>query len=134
MRFTAPPGLVRTLVATAHLEVREATDGHLLVAAEYHGEIDHDDLWRAGDMMLRRLTATFDAQDVTLVSVRLGTRPMPADGLPIIGPVPHAGGAYIAVMHSGITLAPTAGRLIASEIVDGVEAKQLAGLRPARFR
>lgn len=134
MRFTAPPGLVRTLVATPHLEVREATDGHLLVAAGYHGELDHDDLWRAGEMMLRRLTATFDAQEVTLVSVRLGARPMPADGLPITGPVPGVGGVYIAVMHSGVTLAPTAGRLIASEIVDGVEAPELAGLRPARFR
>ncbi|MEV5767178.1 FAD-dependent oxidoreductase [Micromonospora sp. NPDC052213] len=134
MRFTAPPGLVRTLVATPHLEVREAADGHLLVAAGYDGEIDQDDLRRAGEMMLRRLTATFDVQDVNLVSVRLGTRPMPADGLPIIGPVPGVGGVYIAVMHSGVTLAPTAGRLIASEIVDGVEAEQLAGLRPARFR
>ncbi|WP_121398081.1 FAD-binding oxidoreductase [Micromonospora sp. M71_S20] len=133
MRFTAPPGLVRTLVATPHLEVREAADGHLLVAAGYSGEIDHDDLRRTGEMMLRRLTATFDAPDVKLVSVRLGTRPMPVDELPIIGPVPGVGGVYIAVMHSGVTLAPTAGRLIASEIVDGVEAGQLAGLRPARF-
>lgn len=134
MRFTAPPGLVRTLVATPHLEVREAADGHLLVAAGYDGEIDQDDLRRAGEMMLRRLIATFDVQDVNLVSVRLGTRPMPADELPIIGPVPGVGGVNIAVMHSGVTLAPTAGRLIASEIVDGVEAEQLAGLRPARFR
>jgi glycine/D-amino acid oxidase-like deaminating enzyme len=84
--------------------------------------------------MLRRLVATFDAEDIHLVSVRLGTRPMPTDELPIVGPVPGVGGAYVAVMHSGITLAPTVGRLVASEIVDGVEAEQLAGLRPARFR
>lgn len=134
MRFTAPPGLVRTLVATPDLEVREAADGQLLVAAGYDGEIDQDGLRRAGEMMRRRLTATFDAQDVNLVSVRLGARPMPADGLPIIGPVPGVGGAYLAVMHSGVTLAPAAGRLIASEIVNGVPPEQLAGLRPARFR
>ncbi len=134
MRFTAPPGLVRTLVATPHLEVREAADGHLLVAAAYHGETGHEELRRAGEEMLRRLTATFDARNVRLAGVRLGTRPMPADGLPIIGPVPGVTGAYVAVMHSGITLAPAAGRLIAAEIVDGVEADELAGLRPARFR
>jgi glycine/D-amino acid oxidase-like deaminating enzyme len=58
---------------------------------------------------------------------------MPTDELPIVGPVPGVAGAYVAVMHSGITLAPTVGRLVASEIVDGVEAEQLAGLRPTRF-
>jgi glycine/D-amino acid oxidase-like deaminating enzyme len=134
MRFTAPPGLVRTLVATPHLEVREAADGHLLVAAGYDGEIGHEDLQRAGERMLRRLLATFDTEHVRLVGVRLGTRPMPADELPIVGPVPGVDGAYVAVMHSGITLAPTVARLVASEIVTGVEAEQLAGLRPARFR
>lgn len=134
MRFTAPPGLVRTLIATPDLEVREAADGHLLAAASYRGEIGQDDLQRAGEEMLRRLTATLDASDVHLLSVRLGARPMPADELPIIGPVPGVAGAYVAVMHSGITLAPTVGRLVAAEIVDGVEAEQLAGLRPARFR
>jgi glycine/D-amino acid oxidase-like deaminating enzyme len=133
MRFTAPPGLVRTLVATPDLEVREAADGQLLVAAAYHGEIDDDGLRHAGETMLRRLTDTFDAPAIRLVGVRLGARPMPADGLPVIGPVPGVSGAYVAVMHSGITLAATAGRLIAAEIVGGVEAVELTGLRPARF-
>jgi glycine/D-amino acid oxidase-like deaminating enzyme len=134
MRFTAPPGLVRTLVATPHLEVREAADGHLLAAAGYRGETGQQDLWQAGERMLRRLVAAFDTEHIHLVGVRLGTRPMPRDGLPIVGPVPGVDGAYVAVMHSGITLAPTVGRLVASEIVNGDEASPLAGLRPARFR
>jgi glycine/D-amino acid oxidase-like deaminating enzyme len=104
-----------------------------VVAAGYGGELDEDDLRRTGEMMLHRLTASFGSRDVRLVSVRLGTRPMPADELPIIGAVPGVHGAYIAVMHSGVTLAPAAGRLVASEVVRGVEAYELAGLRPARF-
>jgi glycine/D-amino acid oxidase-like deaminating enzyme len=134
MRFTAPPGLVRTLVATPQVEVREAADGQLLVAAGCRGEIGHEDLQRAGERMLRRLVATFDTEHIRLVGVRLGARPMPVDGLPVVGPVPGVGGAYVAVMHSGVTLAPTVGRLVAAEIVDRVEAEPLAGLRPARFR
>jgi glycine/D-amino acid oxidase-like deaminating enzyme len=134
VRFTAPPGLVRTLVATPHLEVREAADGHLVVAAGYGGEINDDDLQRTGETMLHRLAAAFDAQDIRLVSVRLGSRPMPADELPIIGAIPGVHGAYVAVMHSAVTLAATAGRLIASEVVNGIEADELAGLRPTRFR
>jgi glycine/D-amino acid oxidase-like deaminating enzyme len=132
MRFTAPPGLVRTLVATPHLEVREAADDHLVVAAAYDGETGAGDLRRAGERMLRRLVDTFDAADVHLVEVRLGTRPMPADGLPIVGPVPGVDGVYVAVMHSGVTLAPSVARLVASEIVSGVRSGELEGLRPAR--
>jgi len=134
MRFAAPPGLVRTLVVTPELEVREAADGELVVADAYHGETDHDELRRAGEAMRRRLVATFDTHAVQLLGVRLGTRPMPADGLPLIGPVPGVEGAYVAVMHSGVTLAPSAGRLIASELVAGVEAAELAALRPAHRR
>jgi glycine/D-amino acid oxidase-like deaminating enzyme len=133
MRFTAPPGLVRTLVVTPHVEVREAADGQLLAAAAYNGETDGEDLRRAGERMRWRLVATFDTDDVRLIGVRLGTRPMPADGLPIVGRVPGVDGAYVAVMHSGITLAPSVARLVAAEIVGGDEAGPLAGLRPDRF-
>jgi glycine/D-amino acid oxidase-like deaminating enzyme len=135
MRFTAPPGLVRTLVAAPHTEVREAADGRLLVAADYQGEVDERDLQRVGEQMLRRLVSTFhDADDVRLDSVRLGVRPVPVDGLPIIGPVPGVGGAYVAVMHSGVTLAPAVASLVAAEVVGEVRAPELAGLRPDRFR
>jgi hypothetical protein len=33
-------------------------------------------------------------------------------------------------MHSGVTLAPVAGRLVAEEVVHGVEAAELDGCRP----
>jgi glycine/D-amino acid oxidase-like deaminating enzyme len=139
LRFTAEPGLVRTLVASPQLEVREASDGHLLLAAAYHHEANQDDLSRTAQQLLSRLTATFTsaadtaAPDIRLVSARLAARPMPADGLPVIGRLPGIAGVYIAVMHSGVTLAPVAARFIAAEIVDGLEAEELNGVRPARF-
>jgi glycine/D-amino acid oxidase-like deaminating enzyme len=84
--------------------------------------------------MLDRLRTTFDVDDLHLVDVRLGSRPMPADGLPVIGPVPGVDGVYVAVMHAGVTLAPVVGRLVAAEIVDGLESEELAGVRPGRFQ
>lgn len=136
MRFTGPPGLVRTLVATPDLEVRQA-GGTLVVAAEHSGETSQAELDRAGRAMLDRLRARFGgAEDVVLHSVELGARPMPADGLPVIGPLDDATGvtgAYVAVMHSGITLAPAAARLIAVEVAGGGAAHELDGLRPGRF-
>lgn len=135
MRFTAHPRLVRTLVATPYLEVREATEGRLLVAAHYQGEVDERELLRAGEEMRGRLEAPFAGADgVRLDSVRLGARPMPVDGLPVIGPIPGVGGAYVTVMHSGVTLAPAVAPLVAAEIVDGVRATELAGVRPDRFQ
>jgi glycine/D-amino acid oxidase-like deaminating enzyme len=134
LRFAAPRGLVRTLIANADLEVREAKDGDLLVAAEYGGETGRAELIRSGRTMLDRLAATLSVDgDLHLVSVRVGMRPMPRDGLPIIGPVPGAGAAYLAVMHAGVTLAPVVGRLVASEVVLGTDAEELRLLRPARF-
>jgi glycine/D-amino acid oxidase-like deaminating enzyme len=130
MRFAAPPGLVRSLVATPDLEVREGAAGELLVAATYDGQTSQEELDRAGRLLLQRLTATFaGAEDVRLVSVRLGARPMPADGLPFVGPVPGLRGAYVAVMHSAVTLAAVVGRLVAAEVVHGARADELAGLR-----
>jgi glycine/D-amino acid oxidase-like deaminating enzyme len=134
LRFAAPPGLVRTLVATPDLEVREASPGRLLAAAAYQGEVDERELLRAGERIRSCLMATFhQMKGLRLDSVHVGARPMPVDGLPVIGPVPGVDGAYLAVMHSGVTLAPAVGPLVASEVVNGVQADELAGLRPHRF-
>ena len=48
---------------------------------------------------------------------------------PIIGPEPDLPGLYLAVMHSGVTLAAAAGRLIAEEVTTGHPAPELAGCR-----
>ncbi|MDX3101171.1 NAD(P)/FAD-dependent oxidoreductase [Nonomuraea angiospora] len=54
-----------------------------------------------------------------LAGVRLGVRPVPADGLPLAGTQPGVPGLYHLVTHSGVNLAPELGRLAAQEIIDG---------------
>ena len=49
----------------------------------------------------------------------IANRPMTADGLPAIGRSEGIAGLYIAVMHSGVTLAPLIGRLVSNVIVEG---------------
>jgi glycine/D-amino acid oxidase-like deaminating enzyme len=133
LRFAAPRGLVRTLVDSPEVEVREAADGRLLVAAGHRGEAGRDDLRRRAHEVLERLTATFGCRGrVEPAAVRLGLRPMPADGLPIVGPLPGIEGVHVAVMHAGVTLAPVVGRLVAAEVVTGAVAQELRGLRPGR--
>ncbi len=132
-RFEAPSRLVRTLV-THPQEARQAADGRLLVSLDHRGEATQGELTQRGQEAARLLAATFvGGEDARLVDVRIGQRPMPPDGLPVIGPLPQHRGVHLAVMHSGITLGPTVGRLVAAELLTQVPREELAGLRPDRF-
>ncbi|MEV1026684.1 FAD-binding oxidoreductase [Streptomyces sp. NPDC050264] len=63
---------------------------------------------------------------------RIGVRPVPHDGLPLVGEVPGAPGLYHLVSHSAVTLAPVLGRLAAQEITTGRPATELTAYRPDR--
>jgi glycine/D-amino acid oxidase-like deaminating enzyme len=63
----------------------------------------------------------------------LAWRAMPADRLPIVGPLPWLEGLYLAVSHSGVTLAPALGRLVAGEVAEETADGLLAPFRPGRF-
>ena len=60
-------------------------------------------------------------------------RAMPSDRLPIVGPLPWLEGLYLAVSHSGVTVAPALGRLVADEVATGTADGLLAPFRPGRF-
>lgn len=64
---------------------------------------------------------------------RVGVRPMPPDGLPIVGFVPGIEGFYTVVSHSGVTLGPLWGRVAAAEIVHNRPDLRLAPYRPGRL-
>jgi glycine/D-amino acid oxidase-like deaminating enzyme len=73
------------------------------------------------------------ADGLELDRVTVGLRPMPQDGMPVVGFVPDLPGLYLATMHSGITLAPAVGRFTAMEILDGTRVELLEPYRPERF-
>jgi D-hydroxyproline dehydrogenase subunit beta len=92
------------------------------------------DLRRWAEELLRRARRVVRGlQDARVTGYRVCVRPMPADGRSIVGPLPGAGGLYVAVTHSGVTLAAHLSRLIAAELVTGVAAAELAPYRPGRF-
>ncbi|WP_371187045.1 NAD(P)/FAD-dependent oxidoreductase [Thalassotalea maritima] len=61
----------------------------------------------------------------------IGWRPLPLDGHPVLGFSDEQQSTYIAVMHSGVTLAPIVGKLIAQELTEGAQ-DVLAPYRPQR--
>lgn len=72
---------------------------------------------------LRRRAAEFvpplAAAPTADLAVRTGVRPVPADGLPLVGTHPAAPGLYTVVTHSAVHLAPVLARLAADEIATG---------------
>jgi glycine/D-amino acid oxidase-like deaminating enzyme len=74
-----------------------------------------------------------DLAGVPLEAARIGVRPIPADGLSAVGPIPGIDGAYLAVTHSGATLCLALGRMVAMEIVSGRPVEALSLFRPSRF-
>jgi glycine/D-amino acid oxidase-like deaminating enzyme len=68
-----------------------------------------------------------------LATARIGVRPVPADDVSIVGTLPGLANAYVVATHSGVTLGPLLGRLIAEEITTGRPAAQTAPFRPDRF-
>jgi glycine/D-amino acid oxidase-like deaminating enzyme len=72
--------------------------------------------------------------DAEVESVGVGWRPLPLDGLPVIGRPANMPGVYLASMHSGVTLAPIVGHLAAMEILDGVLVELLSDFRVDRFQ
>lgn len=66
-------------------------------------------------------------------SVRVGERPIPADGLPVLGRAPGLPGFHFAVSHSGATLSVHAGALVAAEVLGEDRSAELAPFRFERF-
>jgi glycine/D-amino acid oxidase-like deaminating enzyme len=72
--------------------------------------------------------------DASVVDVRVGQRPIPVDGLPLIGKAADISGYFEAVMHSGITLGPVVARILTAEIVHGRIDPLSFGFRASRVR
>ena len=59
-------------------------------------------------------------------------RPLPLDGHPVLGAAPSRPDVYLAITHSGVTLAPLIGRLAARELLGESLEEQLRLYRPTR--
>jgi glycine/D-amino acid oxidase-like deaminating enzyme len=130
LHVQGPPGLVRTVLATPRFEVREVRDGSLLMTAPVSGDLSGSTLRRLAQHTLDGLRSTLRSHGpLRLLGYRLSRRPMPPHG-PIVGYLGSGTSVYVAVMHSGVTLAPTVGRLVAQELVGGRPAAELRRCRP----
>lgn len=120
-------------------ELRQLGDGSLLMPAAPGHQGDRSEeiegpLEEVAEKVLKRLRRLFPGAAIDWQELTLAYRPVPQDGLPVIGRVRE--GLHVACMHSGITLAALTGRLVAQEMLEGVSnasADLLSAYRPGRF-
>ncbi|KPM56118.1 FAD-dependent oxidoreductase [Frankia sp. R43] len=74
------------------------------------------------------------AHDAAVDGVRIGERPIPGDGLPVLGRAADLPNFHFAVSHSGVTLCLQAGGLVADEVLGLDRDEALAPFRFERFR
>jgi len=86
-------------------------------------------------LLLERAARVFPAaRPLRIVDSRIGVRPMPGDRHTIAGRIPGFANGWLIATHSGITLGPLLGRLLADEIVRDKPSSTLAPFRPDRFQ
>ncbi|MBT2596646.1 FAD-binding oxidoreductase [Arthrobacter sp. ISL-72] len=71
--------------------------------------------------------------DLKPASWKIGYKPIPGDGEPVLGELGQVPGCFVAFTHSGATLGLIAGELLSDEIMSGNKHPMLAAFRPDRF-
>ena len=117
-----------------HLHLRQLSDGSLRIGQGTQEGINRDDSQRHADVLLERArTYLPDIGDAQAIPTPVGYRPMPLDGFPVLGFTEAVRNLYVALMHSGVTLAPLVGEMATLEIVDSVQVDWFAPYRPERL-
>lgn len=126
-----PPGLIvhsrpykkllNGLVLGERLHMRQTAESRIIAGSDFGGADPGMDAEATARELFAALKASLrDGGGLEPDFHTVGYRPTPIDGFPIIGRARGLGGLYIAVMHSGITLAPAVGQFAAREILDDV--------------
>ena len=118
----------------SEIHLRQRADGTVQVGEGSQESLRQDDSLEHAEALLARACQYLPAlAGAKALPVPVGFRPMPQDGFPVLGFARAAPNVYIALTHSGVTLAPLIGELAAMEIVDGAAVKALKPYRPERF-
>jgi glycine/D-amino acid oxidase-like deaminating enzyme len=138
VRVAVPGEPLSHLLHTPHINLRPDGPGYVLL---HHDSVDEkltDDFAGTEDplcaeLLQRALRVLPALEEAEIVEARFGMRPVPADGHSCVGGLSRLPGYYEAVTHSGVTLGPLVGRLLAREILTGEVDPLIAPFRPDRF-
>jgi glycine/D-amino acid oxidase-like deaminating enzyme len=114
--------------------MRQTADGRIVCGADFGGgDPGADPAGTARGLFAQMQAMILGGELLEFDRYTVGYRPMPVDGFPIVGRSDSIDGLYLAVMHSGITLAPAVGLFAAQELLGGRRDPLLAPYGPSRF-
>ena len=142
MRTKPVQRLFDHILVTPGQELRQDRTGHIWapVAAQHQSDDTtaiETPPHRLADMAITRLNTLLPGASLDWDHVMLAERPVPQDGLPVMGRC-GPDGLFVAVMHSGITLAAITAELLGGAVLDkplsNAQTALLAPYTPARFQ
>ena len=126
--------LLNGLVMPPGMQVRQTAEGRLVATASFDGTDPRIDAATVATGVLHAMQDLLCGGASLAVDYHIvAHRPIPEDGFPIVGRSAAIEGLYLAVTHSGITLAPLIGRYLTDEILTGRRHPILAAYSPARY-
>jgi glycine/D-amino acid oxidase-like deaminating enzyme len=135
--LSAPAAIgLRSILRAPEVSIRPDEGGRVLMHSRALdvanvGTLSGLDALRVGGRVLAAAAHVVPAlRHSRIESTRIGVRPIPHNGLPVVGLLPGLQNLYVAVTHSGVTLALILGRLIALEVALDRPQRVLAPFRP----
>jgi len=128
LAYTKPlPLLLKHPITGKDFHVRQDDQGRLVIGGKFDEDLSKEiNIKQAAENLVQEVSSKLSYNDkIILDYFTLGLRPLPIDGRPKIGRLMNnfgkeIKGVYLAVMHSGVTNAPLAGKLGMQEIISGV--------------
>ena len=138
LAYTNPlPPLLNYPITGDDFHARQDNQGRLIIGGRFDDDAAKEiNLDKAANKLVEEMASRLNYKgDITLAHFTVGKRPLPIDGRPKIGRLKNSigeiiKGVYIAVMHSGVTNAPIAGKLGIDEIISGKQDKMLTTFSP----
>jgi len=130
--------LLEAVLVTPEGEIRQMQDGRIVMPTSAGHQGDTTEAitelpLEIAEAALDRVRGYFPGQDLAVDEVTLAWRPVPGDGLPVVGPAGPEG-LYLSVLHSGVTLAAVVAELAVQEMLEEVRSDLLAPYHPGRFQ
>ncbi len=132
--YTEPmPELISGIVLSPDLHVRQTQEGRLIAGADFGGAVPGGDPQASAAAMLVDLKSLLIMdQNPAMQKFSVTRRPTLPDGLPAVGRPKATPGLFLAVTHSGVTLAPVIGEIAANEILGDNRDAALSRYHPDR--
>jgi len=118
----------------SEIHLRQCLDGSAIIGEGSQESLARNDTQpHANELLARAAEYVPGLKGASAIPVPIGYRPMPQDGFPVVGFSPKAPSVYLALTHSGVTLAPMMAQMATMEIMDGANVDLLGDYRPNRF-